>query len=340
MDTSYGPRLFISRNTGDLLSAETQDNRMITGGILTADEPEEDCSFSELMSQARKKIACLVKKGAKFIVAENCQTLQQARIAVFAARKEKLPLIVTMLCDAEGIIPSGGTVTAALISLQSLGVSAFGISGNLTPQESADVLELAVPFAKIPLAASPTAGNPNPILPDVYDLSPQNMADAITPILDCGVSVLLENKGVSPEHAGCIRQKLFSFDSTALHLEREDELEHIILANEKNFFIISNERLDFTEPIPCHHDMSDDFIAAEEDSVDVLEIQIDTPDDSVVFAENAHLAGLPVMFRSDDELALKSALMLYNGKAMIDTDCAIEKENLEKIAKKYGSILY
>ena len=106
MDTSYGPRLFISRNTGDLLSAETQDNRMITGGILTADEPEEDCSFSELMSQARKKIACLVKKGAKFIVAENCQTLQQARIAVFAARKEKLPLIVTMLCDAEGIIPS------------------------------------------------------------------------------------------------------------------------------------------------------------------------------------------------------------------------------------------
>ena len=112
------------------------------------------------------------------------------------------------------------------------------------------------------------------------------------------------------------------------------------MANEKNFFIISNERLDFTEPIPCHHDMSDDFIAAEEDSVDVLEIQIDTPDDSVVFAENAHLAGLPVMFRSDDELALKSALMLYNGKAMIDTDCAIEKENLEKIAKKYGSILY
>ena len=157
---------------------------MITGGILTADEPEEDCSFSELMSQASKKIACLVKKGAKFIVAENCQTLQQARIAVFAARKEKLPLIVTMLCDAEGIIPSGGTVTAALISLQSLGVSAFGISGNLTPQESADVLELAVPFAKIPLAASPTAGNPNPILPDVYDLSPQNMADAITPILN------------------------------------------------------------------------------------------------------------------------------------------------------------
>ena len=340
MDTSYGPRLFISRNTGDLLSAVNPDNRTITGGVLTADQPEEDSSFSELMSQARQRMAHLRSQGAKFIVAENCQTLQQARIAVFAARKEQLPLIVTMLCDEEGVTPSGGTVTAALISLQSLVVDAFGISGSLTPQESAEVLEPLVPFAKIPLVAAPTAGNPNPILPDFYDLSPKNMADSITPILECGVSVLLENSGVSSEHAACIREKLFSFDSTVLHLEREDEQEHIILANEKDFFIISDERLEFTEPIVCHHDMSDEFIAAEEDSVDVLTIQIDTPDDSVVFAENAHLAGLPVMFRSDDELALKSALMLYNGKAMIDTNCAIEEDVLKKIAEKYGSILY
>lgn len=124
MDRDYS-----SRGTpGDLLSAETQDNRMITGGILTADEARGRLQLFGIDVAARKKIACLVKKGAKFIVAENCQTLQQARIAVFAARKEKLPLIVTMLCDAEGLIPSGGTVTAALISLQSLGVSAFGIS--------------------------------------------------------------------------------------------------------------------------------------------------------------------------------------------------------------------
>ena len=87
-------------------------------------------------------------------------------------------------------------------------------------------------------------------------------------------------------------------------------------------------------------DMADELIAAEEESCDVLLIRIESADDAMIFEDNAHLAALPVMFSADDEIALKAALMLYDGRAMIDSETAIRKDALEKIAIKYGSLVY
>ena len=69
-------------------------------------------------------------------------------------------------------------------------------------------------------------------------------------------------------------------------------------------------------------------------------IHLDTPDDGYAFSLNAHMIDLPVAFESESLEALDSALLLYQGKALIaSTNCEIEREDLEKIAVRYGAVV-
>ena len=52
------------------------------------------------------------------------------------------------------------------------------------------------------------------------------------------------------------------------------------------------------------------------------------------------MAELPVSFLSSDELALKTALLLYSGRAMVDTRSELDPKTLKQIAYKYGAVLY
>ena len=332
-------RYFITINDS-MVTAVSPDGNAHIGGCLDTDIPFEDHSFTELIAMMRERIASLVNRGAGYILADSCKSLRQARAAVFACRKEKVGLIICLDCDEDGETPYGDNAAACLIALQELGLLAFGVSGELTPGQCTKVLDLLVPFAKIPLVAAPTAGEPNPLIPELYDLAPQKMADSVLPLLDRGVTMLAENDGVTEQHAALLKRELFSYDASGLRLEREDEEDNIILSNNRDFFVINDERLEFTEPILCSQDMADKLIAAEEESYDVLLIRIESADDALVFEDNAHLAALPVMFSADNEIALKAALMLYDGRAMIDSESAIKEDALEKIAAKYGSLIY
>lgn len=49
---------------------------------------------------------------------------------------------------------------------------------------------------------------------------------------------------------------------------------------------------------------------------------------------------LPVCFQSEDAEALSRALFLYNGRAMVDSNCTIEEGRLRKIADRYGAFVY
>ena len=75
-------------------------------------------------------------------------------------------------------------------------------------------------------------------------------------------------------------------------------------------------------------------------SCDVLRVEINSNDDAIDFARNAHMSSLPVMFLSENPLALKMALMLYQGIALIDRDTLIPMEELEEMCKKYGAVVY
>ncbi len=88
--------------------------------------------------------------------------------------------------------------------------------------------------------------------------------------------------------------------------------------------------------------MSDELLkySSDDSGYDIINIFIDNVDDAVSFSENQHMSDLPIMFTSSDEVALKTALLLYQGTAFVDSSMNIDESILKKAAKKYGSIIY
>ena len=86
--------------------------------------------------------------------------------------------------------------------------------------------------------------------------------------------------------------------------------------------------------------MTDELLQLEEENYDVILVNVDSVDDARDFAQNAHMANLPICFSSHNDSALRLALLLYNGRAMVDSHSSIEPEELGKIAKKYGAVIY
>lgn len=304
-------------------------------------EPYGDTPLQEVVSIYKEQAGSLSNAGVDLFAIEGMLSLPEARAAVLASREFNKPIFVTFTIDEKGNTMSGSTALSCLITLQGLGISAFGFNCSNGPQVMADQLQEISPLAKVPLIAKPDAGKPNPLIPHIYDLSPIKLASCIESLLDIGVRYVGGCCGTTPEHIAELRRVIDNHQPrriiySAEHPQHND----LMLSNEHEAFALDNDRIEFTDPIICEHDMTDAFLSAEEDSFDVLLIEINSIEDAQSFAENAHLAKLPVCFNSSDEKALRHTLFLYNGRAMIDTNSSIEENQLKQLAFEFGAILY
>ena len=95
-----------------------------------------------------------------------------------------------------------------------------------------------------------------------------------------------------------------------------------------------------SEPIECGYDMPDEIIDLDDSSANAVYIKLRSTDDAASIAENAAMSYLPFVIRADDETTLEAALRYYQGRLIVDTQCDIEKEELDQLAVKYGAIKY
>ena len=113
-----------------------------------------------------------------------------------------------------------------------------------------------------------------------------------------------------------------------------------MLSNEREAFFLEPDTTELSDPIPCEANMDEILCDLSQENFDVLRIEINTPDDAVAFTENAHMATLPVMFTCEDDISVMLALMLYQGRALIDSTCTLDEETLKKATTKYGAVIY
>ena len=118
-----------------------------------------------------------------------------------------------------------------------------------------------------------------------------------------------------------------SLDASEINpVEKQDT--SLALATENQMFFLDPETTEFSPAVECGPYMEDDIAQMCGESYDVLTVSINSPDDAIDFGRNMHMATLPV------------ALMLYQGRAIIDRKSLIEPEKLEAMAEKYGAVLY
>ena len=287
------------------------------------------------MSVYRQQVKALSPYCDMFVI-ETVPALWNMRAAVLACKKENKPIIATMKVDEDGETAIGTNVLCTLLVLQEMGISAFGLnctSADLCP----DIIEEIVPYAKVPLIVKPSA---------VYEtdgekqkISPEEFAFAVKKSVINGAEIVGGCCGTGKEHLSELRKMLDTLDASEIKsVEKQDT--SLALATENQMFFLDPETTEFSPAVECGPYMEDDIAQMCSENYDVLTVSINSPDDAIDFGRNMHMATLPVAFLSDDEISLKMALMLYQGRAIIDKKSLIEPEKLEAMAEKYGAVLY
>jgi homocysteine S-methyltransferase len=182
--------------------------RFIAGSIST----QEDCyrpdlvpPDDELRAEHSERIHHLIECGVDLILIETINTICEAVIMAKLATITGTPVVVSFVCDREGKLLSGETLTDAANQLLPLGISAIGVNCGPTPNLLKPLLELQNACGKdFPLIAYGNIGYADEKVGWVN-------TDSENPKAYCGHAIHWPAKivggccGTTPEHISTLR---------------------------------------------------------------------------------------------------------------------------------------
>lgn len=309
------------------LSVETAikkaGGKALVGAVLSSEDcsvSEYDCgAFEDAVFDYLEKITILRDCGADIIIIKNNSRLWQMRAAVIAAVQADIPVFVTVNADEDGKSENEVDYIAALITLQSLGASAFGIYSTDGIGELPELLHRIFPHAEIPLIA-------------VGNFSEMNRYD-LKALAESGASIYINtSENSSDAVTGMILQNGSNYNS-------ESEKDSYAAAVESEVFFLP-ENIELSEPIECDYGMSDDLIDMDDENITSICIRLNSSDDVTLLAVNSNMSRLPVTVNASDTTTLEAALRYFTGRLIVDSRCPIDRDELENLCQKYGAILY
>lgn len=282
--------------------------------------------FNELANLCRTE-------GANAVMIHGAKSMLQARAGVLGARAAGLPVLVSMEPMGEGHSLLGGTdILSAFGVLQQLGIAAFGYSSSVTALQL-EALYTICPHRQVPVFSISRNLTGALSAADTGELFARRAAN----LAGLGVSAL----GIWGAGGEQLLRAALALVAATHTREGNDDLSADALwaANETQVYYL-DENIEFSEPIPCRSDMTDDILEAEKVVCDVLCIEVESQDEAYAISlNNGHMDQMPVAILADDEPALEAALFYYNGRAVIDSRSAIDPEILHRLAQQYAAVV-
>lgn len=175
-----------------------------TGALL---EPLGTLTFDEAFDIFSEQACAAEAAGCDLIVVETMADLLGAKAAVLAAvESTALPVFATMTFGEDGRTFLGTTPAIAATTLSALGASAVGLNCSLGPTELAPLVGELAPHDRALVMAQPNAGLPR--IQDgetIFDVGPNEFAQAMEAILDAGAMVIGGCCGTTPDHIAALR---------------------------------------------------------------------------------------------------------------------------------------
>ncbi|MDD5697812.1 MAG: homocysteine S-methyltransferase family protein [Victivallaceae bacterium] len=322
-------------------------------------EPFGDLGFEEVVKVYKEQVQALLDGGVDGFVIETMLDLQETRAAVLAVRETcDLPLMASLTFDENMRTLTGNDPLSALITLQALGVDAFGCNCSTGPQQMIELMKTIKPYAKIPLLAKPNAGMPKLIDgKTVFDLDPDKFAGFTEALVSAGANIIGGCCGTTPEHiraqaAAAAKLKPIRPQITAVSAVSAARCT-CLLGPEQPFRVIG-ERINPTGKKALQAELregkfgivrqyADEQAAAGAAILDV-NMGLSGIDEKAMMREAVNLltqgTAPPLCIDSTDSEVIETALRLYPGRALVNSISA-EKDRLEKtlpIAAKYGAM--
>lgn len=303
-----------------------------TGRFLT---PLGDASFEELVDIYTEQAAALEKAGVDLFAVETMMTLSDARAAVLAIRSvSEKPIFVTFTCDESGRTLSGTDVTAALVVLQGMGISAFGLNCSTGPDKMLVQLRRLRDYARVPLIAKPNAGMPAVVNgTTVYDCTPEEFVAYADEMARAGVGIFGGCCGTTDEYIAALVRTLKDKSFVPPAPKNADMLP------------ASTEKIPVLLPVDAPHgavlqtksDMEDALAEAMEEQEPVTAIKIGSWEDVDALADWQYAISKPLCLVCDEAELLEAALRVYQGRALYEG--GLSEEALLPLCDRYGLLI-
>lgn len=128
-----------------IANVKSDSPKFIAGSISTLEDcyrPDLTPTDEELLDEHSDRILHLIECGVDFILIETINSIREAVIAAKLSVVTGTPVVVSFVCNREGKILSGETLTEAANQLLPLGISAIGVNCGPTPNLAKPLAEL------------------------------------------------------------------------------------------------------------------------------------------------------------------------------------------------------
>ena len=325
------------------LSRQAADGRALVAADLSPTglfiPPFGDTEFEELVDIYTEQAKACEQAGVDLFVIETTMTMPEARAAVLAVKSvSDKPIWVTFTVDENGRTLSGTDAQAAMIVMQGMGVSAFGLNCSSGPEAMLEQLQRLTPYATVPLIAKPNAGLPQTVDgKTVYNCPPEEFVAHVRAMAAAGVRIFGGCCGTTAEHIAALKHAVSKVNFDALPAPERDP-DTFPCASEKEARFLTVD-VDIGDAIECTPDLMEDILDAEDEGDGALKIAIYELDDLDIFAENQYVIKDALCIETDVPELLEGALRIYQGRAIWDGTCEMDDRFLQEMSLKYGLIV-
>lgn len=173
-----------------------------TGKMLMTGDVTED----EVLAAFREQALALKEGGADGLVIETMAELEEARLAVTAAKESGLPVVACMVFDTGGRTMMGVTPELAATALTEVGADAIGSNCGNGIADFAEITRKLRSATSLPLWIKANAGLPTMVGDKaVYQSTPADFAAHVPALVAAGASFVGGCCGTTPAHIAALR---------------------------------------------------------------------------------------------------------------------------------------
>jgi 5-methyltetrahydrofolate--homocysteine methyltransferase len=206
----------LNRRAAELAREAARDEAYVAGSVGPTGaflEPLGTVSREEMKEAFAEQVSGLVEGGADLIIIETQMDIQEAALAVEAARSVcHLPIIANMTYNpgrAGYRTLMGNTVAECVQALEEAGADIVGSNCGTGIDDMIQVVREMKLVASRPILAEPNAGLPELVNGrTVYRETAEQMAGKLPALIEAGARVVGGCCGTTPEHTRRFRQKL------------------------------------------------------------------------------------------------------------------------------------
>ena len=318
-------------------------------------KPLGDLGFEEAVQGFAEVVRLGVKYGADCVFIETMNDGAEARAALLAAKENcDLPVLVSCAYGADGKLMTGGTPESVVAMLEGLGADAVGVNCSLGPDALAPIVERYLAAASIPVLMKPNAGLPQEKDGKTfYNVGPEEFSRDIVPLIEKGLRIIGGCCGTTPDFIRAVKNASAGMVPPAV-----EKKEKTIIASRGHTIelgkdpAIIGERINPTGKKRLRKALEEgdmayvlnEAIVQEEHGAEVLDVNVGTPGvDEPALLEQAvqelqAVTDLPLQLDTSDPEAMRRALRVYNGKALINSVNGKQEvmDAIFPLVKKYG----